>query len=111
MEMDKFKAAEKTMKKFETLFGKSFKKVVSVANQQILSKLTDGMNAGIPQMTTFGKKKLWVVPIQLSKKTGVFGEVGAILINPKDFSILGMSEENEIYQKAEILLNEKAQAA
>ena len=47
----------------------------------------------------------------MTKKTGVYGEIGTILIDEKTRSILGMTTKSEILQKAEVLLGEKTKAA
>ena len=62
------------------------------------------MIAGVPQRTIFGKN-LWVVPIILSKKDGVYGEIGALLIDETTHSILGTTAKSEIFQKAEAFLS------
>jgi len=111
MRIDKFKAAERALKRFETLYGPEALKVFSVANGYISRELTDGMVAGVPQRTTLNGKNLWAVPIVLSKKAGVYGEIGAILIDDQTHSILGMTAKAEVLQKAEVLLGEEAQAA
>ena len=41
------------------------------------------MVAGVPQRTALDVKKLWVVPIVLSKKAGGYGEIGTILIDDR----------------------------
>ncbi len=111
MPIDKFKAAERALRRFGTIYGAEAVKVFSVANGYISRELTDGMVAGVPQRTTLDGKKIWAVPIILSKKTGVYGEIGAILIDDQTHSILGMSAKSEVLQKAEVLLGEEAQAA
>lgn len=110
MSLDKFKAAEKALKRFEKLYGSEFLKIFSVANRYISRELTDGMVAGVPQRAVLDGKYLWVVPIMLAKKAGVYGEIGAILIDDKTHSILGTTAKTEILQKAEVLLDEEAEA-
>lgn len=111
MNIDKFNAAERALKRFEKLYGPEVIEVFSIANGYISKKLTDGMVAGVPQSAILDKKKLWVVPIILAKKTGVYGEIGAILIDDMSHSILGTTTKSEILQKAEVLLGEEAKAA
>ena len=111
MATDKFEAADRALKRFEKLYGSEVIKVFSIANGYISRELTDGMIAGVPQRTILDKKNLWVVPIILSKKTGVYGEIGALLIEETTHSILGTTAKSEILQKAEALLSEKAKAA
>ncbi|HEX9652687.1 MAG TPA: type II toxin-antitoxin system RelE/ParE family toxin [bacterium] len=45
------------------------------------------------------------------KKVGVYGEIGAILIEDKTHAVLGTTTKSEILQKAEALLGEEAQVA
>ena len=111
MRIDKFKAAERALKRFEKLYGPEVLKVFSVANGYISRELTDGMVAGVPQRATLDGKKLWVVPVVLSKKVGVYREIGAILIDEKTHSILGTTARSEVLQRAEVLLNEETKAA
>lgn len=111
MSTDKFEAAKKALERFEKLYGQEVRTVFSVANGYISRELTDGMVAGVPQRAVLDKKSLWVVPIILAKKVGVYGEIGAILIEDKTHSILGSTTKSEILQKAEVLLGEEAQAA
>ena len=111
MSIDKFKAAERALKRFEKLYGPEILKVFSVANGYISRELTDGMVAGVPQRTVLEQKKLWVVPIVLARKAGVYGEIGAILIDDKTHFILGSSDKSEVLQKAEVLLCEETKAA
>lgn len=100
--MDKFEAAENALRRFEKLYGAEFMKIFSVANGYISKELTDSMVAGVPQRAVLEQKRLWVVPIILTKKTGVYGEIGTILIDEKTRSILGMTTKSEILQKAEV---------
>jgi hypothetical protein len=111
MAIDKYQIAEKMLIRYEKLYGPGFKKVFSVANGFISKELTDGMVAGIPQRTLLKQKKLWVVPIVLTKKAGGYGEIGAILIDDQSHTILGASAKEEIMQKAEILFDEKTKVA
>lgn len=110
MSLDKFKAAEQALKRFERLYGTEVLKVFSVANGYISRELTDGMVAGVPQRAALDNRYLWVVPIILARKVGVYGEIGAILIDDKTHSILGTTAKPEILQKAEVLLDEEAEA-
>ena len=110
MSIDKFAATEKALKRFELLYGAEYSKIFSVANGYISRELTDGMVAGVPQRAILDEKYLWVVPIMLAKKVGVYGEIGAILIDDKTYSILGTTAKPEVMQKAEVLLDEEAQA-
>lgn len=111
MSIDKFKMAQKALNRFEKLYGEQVIKVFSVANGYISRELTDGMVAGVPQRAVLDQKKLWVVPIILTKKAGGYGEIGAILIDDQTHSILGSTDKSEIIQKAEMILDEKAKAA
>ncbi|MBC8181705.1 hypothetical protein H8E88_11345 [candidate division KSB1 bacterium] len=111
MSIDKYQLAEKTLVRYEKLYGPNFRKVFSVANGYISRELTDGMVAGIPQKTLLKQKELWVVPIVLTKKAGGYGEIGAILIDDLSHAIVGASAKEEVLQKAELLFNEKAKAA
>ncbi len=104
MPIDKFKAAERALKRFEILYGPEILKVLAVANGYISRELTDGMVAGVPQKAALDGKKLWVVPIVLTKKSGIYGEIGAILIDDVTHAILGTTAKSEILQKAEVLL-------
>ena len=108
MSIDKFKMAEKALNRFEKLYGTEVIKVFSIANGYISRELTDGMVAGVPQRAVLDQKKLWVVPIVLTKKAGGYGEIGAILIDDQTHSILGTTAKSEILQKAEVLLDENA---
>lgn len=110
MPLDKFKAAEKALKRFEKLYGSEVLEIFSVANGYISRELTDGMVAGVPQRAVLDEKYIWVVPIILAKKGGVYGEIGAILIDDKTHSILGTTAKPEILQKAEVLLDEETEA-
>ncbi len=107
MTIDKFQAAENALQNFEKLFGEEVLEVFSVANGYISRELTDGMVAGVPQRTALDKRNIWVVPIKLAKKLGVYGEVGALVIEEKTHTILGTTTKSEIFQKAEVLLNEE----
>ena len=111
MPIDKFKLTQQALIRFEKLYGSEGVKVFSVANGYISRELTDGMVAGVPQRAVIEKKKLWVVPIILTKKAGGYGELGVILIDDQTHSILGTTDRTEIFQKAEMLVNEKAKAA
>ena len=95
---------------FEKLYGSEGVKVFSIANGYISRDLTDGMVAGVPQRAVIDKKKLWVVPIILTKKAGGYAELGVILIDDQNHSILGATDRAEILQKAEMFVNEKAKA-
>lgn len=110
MSLDKFKAAEKALKRFEKLYGSDVLRIFSIANGYISQELTDGMVAGVPQRTILDQKYLWAVPIILAKKVGVYGEIGVILIDDRTHSILGTTAKPEILQKAEVLLDEEAEA-
>jgi len=111
MSIDKFKMAQQALNRFEKLYGEQVLKIFSVANGFISRELTDGMVAGVPQRAVLDQKKLWIVPIILTKKAGGYGEIGAIIIDDQTHSILGSSDKSEIMQKAEMLLDEKAKAA
>ncbi|MCU0645512.1 MAG: hypothetical protein MUC94_14805 [bacterium] len=111
MSIDKFALAQKALNRFEKLYGEQVIKVFAVANGYISRELTDGMVAGVPQRAILDKKKLWVVPIILTKKAGGYSEIGAILIDDQTHSILGSTDKSEIIQKAEMILDEKAKAA
>jgi hypothetical protein len=111
MKVDKFKAAENALKKFERRFGPKVVQVFAAANGYISRELTDGMVAGVPQRAVLDKKILWIVPIILTKKTGVYGEVGVIIIDDQSHSILGTTARSEVLQKAEVLIGEEAEAA
>jgi len=108
MSIDKFQMAEKALKRFESFYGEEVIKVFSAANGYISRELTDGMVAGVPQRAVLDQKRLWVVPIVLTKKAGGYGEIGTILIDDKTHSILGTTAKSEVLQKAEILFDEDA---
>jgi hypothetical protein len=111
MSIDKFKMVQKALNRFEKLYGEQVMKIFSVANGFISRELTDGMVAGVPQRAVLDQKKLWIVPIILTKKAGGYGEIGAIIIDDQTHSILGSSDKSEIMQKAEMFVDEKAKAA
>ena len=111
MRIDKFKAADRALERFQKLYGTEVLKVFSTANGYIANELTDGMIAGVPQRAVLEGKQLWVVPIVLAPKAGVYGEIGAILMEDKTHSILGVTAKSEVLQKAEVLLGEEAKAA
>jgi hypothetical protein len=111
MPIDKFKLAQQALICFEKLYGSKVLTVFSVANGYISRELTDGMVAGVPQRAALDEKKLWVVPIILTRKAGGYGELGVILIDDQTHSILGTTDKSEIFQKAEMLVNEKAKVA
>lgn len=94
MPIDKYKMAEKALMLFERLYGPKVQKVFAVANGYISRELTDGMVAGVPQQAVLEQKKIWVVPIVLTKKAGGYGEIGAILIDEQTYAILGTCTEN-----------------
>lgn len=108
MPIDKFKLAQQALIRFEKLYGSDCTKVFSIANGYITRELTDGMVAGAPQRAVIDNKMLWVVPIILTKKAGGYGELGVILIDDQIYSILGTTDRSEIFQKAEMLVNEKS---
>ncbi len=97
MSLDKFKAASKAIVRFEKLYGSDILEIFSVANGYISRELTDGMVAGVPQRVALDEKILWVVPIILAKKAGIYGENGAILTDNKTHSILGTTAKPEIF--------------
>ncbi|MBN2088994.1 hypothetical protein JW964_05250 [candidate division KSB1 bacterium] len=109
--MDKFKKAAVTLHKYEKFYGPRLIEIFSIANGYIARELTDGMVAGVPQRTLMGQEQLWVVPIILTQKAGGYGEIGALIIDELTGKIRGITEKNEIFQKAELLHAEKAQAA
>ena len=111
MSIDKFKMAQNALNRFEKLYCSEGLKVFSAANGYNSRELTDGMVAGVPQRAVLDQKKLWVVPIILTKKAGGYGELGVILIKDHTLSILGSTDRSEIFQKAEMLVDEKANAA
>ena len=108
MSIDKFKMTEKALSRFEKLYGSEVMKVFSIANGYISQELTDGMVAGVPQRAVLDQKKLWVVPIVLTRKAGGYGEIGAILIDDQTHSILGTTAKADIMQQAEVLFDENA---
>lgn len=109
--MDKFKKAAATLLKYEKFYGPRLMEIFSIANGYIARELTDGMVAGVPQRTVMGPDQLWVVPIILTQKAGGYGEIGALIIDELTGKVKGITEKNEIFQKAELLHAEKAQAA
>ncbi len=58
MPSDKFKSAEKALKRFEKLYGPEVLEIFSVANGYISRELTDGMVAGVPHRAVLDEKYL-----------------------------------------------------
>ncbi|MCI0511715.1 hypothetical protein L0128_00705 [candidate division KSB1 bacterium] len=108
---NKYEKAIHALSQYEKLYGPRLLEIFSVANSYIASELIDGMVAGLPQRALMGVEKLWIVPIILTPKAGGYGEIGAMIIDEKTSVIVGITEKNELFQKAELLHAEKAQAA
>ena len=110
MTIDKFQSAQIALERFEKLYGHEVLEVFSIANGFISRNLTDGMVAGVPQQVILEGKRIWVVPVIISKKTEMYGEIGAILIEDQTHKIVGTTDTSDILHQAEVLLCEETQS-
>jgi hypothetical protein len=73
-------------------------------NRFILENLRDGFCAGQPRFVLIGHDPAWSVPVVFAKLERVVGEVGEVLIQAIEGSILGFTPPAEIYRNARQLL-------
>jgi hypothetical protein len=91
--------AEEVRKSFE---GKllSEKTARGSVNRFILENLRDGFGAGRPRLVVVGQEPAWSVPILFVSSQQVPEEVGEVLVQAVDGSLLGFTPLAEIYRNA-----------
>jgi hypothetical protein len=70
------------------------------ANRFVLKNLRDGLCAGQPRFIILGEEPAWSVPLLFARPDKVFGEVGQVIIQAVQGTILGFTPAGEVYRNA-----------